>query len=228
MLARVSPFSSSRARARPRSSSFASPSGVIMMFDGLMSRWTSPASMGRLEAVDHLEEQPGRVGHAQRAAAFVLDDVEEALARDVLHHHEVDVAFAAHRRACGRGSGCEQRRERSISRRNRCRAFSSSSALRGGSTLIATCSPSVVDGQVDLPHPAFAEGSEQPVAAQEEPARGARRGASWPDRSSASRPAISRRASRTAASSAGLGVELRSDPRQDLGRNQSRLGDVGR
>ena len=43
VLARVSPVSSSRARARPMSSSFTSPSGVIMMFDGLISRWTSPA-----------------------------------------------------------------------------------------------------------------------------------------------------------------------------------------
>ena len=51
--------------------------------------------VGRLEAVDDLEEEPRRVGHAQGAAPLLLDGLVQADARDVLHDHEVDVPLAA-------------------------------------------------------------------------------------------------------------------------------------
>ncbi len=84
--------------------------------------------------------------------ARAADHLVETLARDVLHDHEVDVVVAANGERLAR-LGWRQRWERSISRRNRTRAFSSSSAFRGGSTLMATRSSRSLTARNTLPIP---------------------------------------------------------------------------
>ena len=55
-----------------------------------------PRPVGGVQAVDDLEEEPGRVGDAERPVPLALDHVEEAHAGDVFQHHEVDVSVVAH------------------------------------------------------------------------------------------------------------------------------------
>ena len=95
-LGRVSGLSSpmQRGPGRGRGPS-ASPSGVIMMFDGLMSRWTSPASCAASRPSSTLRKSRAASGTRSGPPCGRLDHLVEALARDVLQDHEVDVALVA-------------------------------------------------------------------------------------------------------------------------------------
>ena len=77
------------------------PSGVIMMFDGLMSRWIRPALWAASSPSTTFKNSRAASGTRSGPVPLVLDQVVQALARDVLHHHEMHVAFAAHRERAG-------------------------------------------------------------------------------------------------------------------------------
>ena len=66
--------------------------------------------------------------------------------------------------------GCEQRRERSISRRNRAQRVLFLEGLAGREHLDRDLLAPVVHGQVDLAHAPFAQGAEEAITAQEEAA----------------------------------------------------------
>ena len=138
------------------------------MFEGLISRWIRPA-VGGLEAVEQLEKEPGGVGNPQRAVALALDELVQALAGDVLHHHEVDIAVVAHRERAGQVGVRTALGELHLAAKSpQCVLFLERLARRkhlDGDVLAI-----VADGQVDLSHAPFAQRTEQSIAAQKEPA----------------------------------------------------------
>ena len=138
------------------------------MFDGLISRCTRPAAMCRFKTVDNLQEQPRRVRHPQRTRPVILDKVEQALARNVLHHHEMHVAFAAHRERAGKIGVETAPRELHLAAKPE-QGILFLGGLPRRQHLDRNLFSPVVDGQIDLPHPAFTDGSHQPVPAQEKP-----------------------------------------------------------
>ena len=78
----------SRLRARPMSTILARPSGVMMMFDGLMSRWTTPRSAAWARPGGHLEHVADGLGDRHGPAAAV-DQLPQVLALDELEGDEV-------------------------------------------------------------------------------------------------------------------------------------------
>ena len=97
------PSSSPIRRASPRSRIRASPSGVTIKLEGLISRVDQTDGVCGFEAVDDLEKVAGGIGHAERATLGVLDEVIKALTRDILEDHEVYVCRPDPRRASARG-----------------------------------------------------------------------------------------------------------------------------
>ena len=139
------------------------------MFEGLISRWTRPALVGRLETVEQLEEQPGGVGDPQRTVPLALDELVQALAGDVLHHHEVDVAVVAHRERAGEVGMRTALGEIHLAAKSP-QSVLFLERLAGREHLDGDVLPIVADGQVDLAHAPFAQRAEESIAPQEEPA----------------------------------------------------------
>ncbi len=57
--------------------------------------------VGGVQAIEHLEEEPGRVADAQRSVPLTSDHVEKAHAGNVFQHDEVDVSLGAHGQSPG-------------------------------------------------------------------------------------------------------------------------------
>ena len=115
----------------------ASPSGVTMRFEGLISRWIESAGVCGGKAVEHLEEVSRSIGDAKRTAAPSLDDLVEALALDVLHDHEIDIPLTADVEGPRQVGVLDPPREIHLAAESGSDC-SSASAFLGGSTLIAT------------------------------------------------------------------------------------------
>src|SRR5205807_1709326 len=110
----------------------------------------------------------GRVGHAP--GALVLDDVVEAVAEDILHDHEVDVALEA-----------DLERPRDVRVLDSLGQLHLAEEPLQGLPLLQgllgrkdldrdlLAVAALLDGEVDLAHPALPELAEDAVAAEEEP-----------------------------------------------------------
>ena len=194
------------------------------MFDGLISRWTSPAPMSSLEPVDDFQKQPGRVRHAQRPVPVVLDEVEEALSRDVLEHHEMNVTFAAHRQRAGEVRMRAALGELHLTAKPSQRVLFLDRLSRRKHLDCDLVAP-IVDCQKDLAHPPFTNGPHQTVAAQDEPARGpGEELLRLIGRQPSALDQPPRQSHRRVAG--GLELDLAANLCQHLGRNQPRRGDM--
>ena len=138
-----------------------------------MSRCTKPGLVGGVQAVEHLEEEPGRVGDAERAVPLAADHLEEAHAGNVFQDHEVDVSVVAHGERPRHVGMIAALGELHLAAETE-EAVRLLEDFRGRQDLDGDLGEGLlVDGEEHLSHAPLAQGAEDPVAAQEKTPGGA-------------------------------------------------------
>jgi hypothetical protein len=130
--------------------------------------------VGGVQAIEHLQEEPGRVADAQRSVPLAADHVEKAHAGNVFQHDEVDVSLGAHGQSPGHvgmiaALGKLHLAAETDQATRLLDGFPRRQHLDGD-----LAKGLLVDRQEHFPHAPFAQRTEDPAAAQEKTPGGAR------------------------------------------------------